>query len=198
MNFEKLEELINKSLVDSKKITSGFKLVDQNFKKNIKYNDSQYLPFFYYLGKELKCKNFFELGVNLAIFSGCFFRSCKTVEYYLGFQQKKDDFFNTNIPRSNISLSYRKQCDFYIGDFFDKELQDKMTKFDLVFINEEYSFDKYFGICESIYLNNLNKDGIMIFSNLNKKNSFDIYENISKGYRLKNKNFFNKIGVLIK
>jgi hypothetical protein len=67
-----------------------------------------------------------------------------------------------------------------------------------VFINQEYSYDVFFAICESIYSNNLNKNGIMVMTDLSKKNNLDIFDNISKGYRANNKNFFNKIGVIIK
>jgi hypothetical protein len=121
------------------------------------------------------------------------------VEYFLGFQQKNDEYFNSNLPRSNLNINYKKDYNFYYGKFFDTELQILLNrKFDLIFINQEYSFDKLFEISESIYLNNLNKDGIMIFCDISKKNTFDIFENMTKGYRNTFENINNKIGVIIK
>jgi len=198
--FENIKDKLNKRILNTKNLTSNFKFIDEKSKKTIKYNDEFYIPFFYYLGQAIEPKNLFELGLNLCIQSSCFLKSCKTVEYMLGFQQKNENYFNLNIPKSNLRINYEKKYDLHYGSFFDDEFQKKLNnnKFDLIFINQEYSFDKLFEISESIYLNNLSKDGIMIFSDISKKNTLDIFENISKGYRNITENINNKIGVIIK
>ena len=55
-----------------------------------------------------------------------------------------------------------------------------------------------FAMAFFIYSNNLNKDGVMIFSDISKKNTFDIFDNMTKGYKNLFLNIKNKIGVIIK
>lgn len=197
--FDQIKEKINKKIINSKKLTSNFKFIDQNSKKSIKYNDDLYIPFFYYLGKVIKPKTFLEIGLNIAINSSCFLKSCKTVNYFLGFQQKNDQYYNFNIPKSNLSLNYKQNLDIYYGDFFDNDFQKMLSKkFDLIFFNQEYSYDKMFQILETIYSNNLDKDGMLVFCDITKKNYKDIFLNMSKGYRNKFENIDEKIGVIIK
>lgn len=197
--FEEIKNKLNKNLLNSKNLTSNFKFLDNNSKKTIMYNDNFYIPFFYYLGNLIKPKSLFELGLNLSIQSSCFLKSCKTVDYFLGFQQKNEEYYNINIPRSNLNMNYNKDYNFYYGNFFDEGFQKYLNKkFDLIFINQEYNFDKLFEISESLYLNNLNKEGMMVFCDISKKNTFDIFDNMTKGYRNTFENINNKIGVITK
>jgi hypothetical protein len=198
--FNDIKNKLLKKFLGSNKLTSNYKFIDELSKKSIKYNDDFYIPFFYYLGQYIKPKRFLEIGLNLAIYSGCFLKSCKTVEYFLGFQQKNDKYFNFNIPKSNLKINYKNNLEFYHGDFFDYDFQELINKkkFELIIINQEYSYDKFFEICETIYSNNLEKEGLMIFSDISKKDNLDIFNNMSKGYNLNFENIYNKIGVLIK
>lgn len=197
--FKQIKNKLIKKILSSKRLTSNYKFIDQSSKKSIKYNDDFYIPFFYYLGQYIKPKKVLELGLNLAIYSSCFLKSCKTVEYFLGFQQKSNEYFNVNIPKSNLKFNYNKSIQFYYGDFFDIEFQKMINnKFDLIIINQEYSYDKFFEICETIYSNSLEKEGFLILSDISKKNSLDIFNNITKGYNADYENIYNKIGVIKK
>jgi hypothetical protein len=197
--FDSIKKKLNKKTLSSKRLTSNYKFIDEFSNKSIKYNDDFYIPFFYYLGQYFKPQKVLEIGLNLAIYSGCFLKSCKTVEYFLGFQQKSNDFFNINIPKSNLKLNYNKDYEFYYGDFFDNDFQKLLNKkFNLVIINQEYPYDKFFEICENIYSNNIEKDCLMVFSDISKKNNLDIFNNIARGYNISFENIYNKIGVIIK
>lgn len=197
--LEEIENKLKKNLIKPKQLTSNFKFIDNNSKKAIKYNDDLYIPFFYYLGQHIHPTRVFELGANLAFLSSIFFKSCKSAKYYLGFQQKYNDFFNYNIPRSNLTINYKGLYDFYYGNLFDEDfLQLYSGKFELIIINQEYNYDTLFEITENIYLNKLSKEGFLVFSDLSKKNIFDIFLNITKGYKTQYKIFQNKIGVIIK
>lgn len=197
--YDQIDKLLNKKTISSKYLTSNFKFIDNNSKKTIRYNDDLYIPFFFYLGKLISPLSVFELGINLSFLSSVFFKSCKKTEYFLGFQQKSQEYYNTNIARSNLSINYRNKYDIYYGDLNDGDFLNLFDKkFDLVIINQDYSYDKLFEITEDIYINKLNKNGFFVFSDLTKKSIFDIFDNISKGYKTNYKIFQNKIGVIIK
>lgn len=197
--LDEIEKKLNKKIISSSQLTSNFKFIDNKSKKTIKYNDDFYIPFFYYLGQMIEPKKVFELGVNLAFLSSAFFKSCKKTNYFLGFQQITKDYFNTNIARSNLCLNYKNKYDIYCGNLKDENFLNLFeNQFDLIIINHNYPYDILFEITEEIYLNKLSKNGIIVFSDLIKNNSFDIFQNMSKGYKLSYKVIKEKIGVLIK
>jgi len=197
--FNEIEKELNKNIISTRQLTYNFKFIDNNSKKTTKYNDDIYIPFFYHLGKFIEPLKVFELGINLSFLSSVFFKSCKKTEYFLGFQQKSKSYFNTNIARSNLAINYNNKYDIYCGELSDEEFLLLFNKkFDLIIINQEYNYDKMFEITEEFYLNKLNKNGFFVFSDLTKKNIFDIFKNIVKSYNPTHTVVNHKIGVIIK
>lgn len=191
-----LENDLKKSLVTTKVLTSNFKFIDEASKKSHAYNDNLYIPFYYHIGKYLKPTTMLEVGVDLGFISSCFFKSCKTVDYYLGFQSKKEEVnWDKSLYLSNIKKNYKKQLDVYYGDFLDKSFLDivENKKFDIAIININDSFDKLFALCDFIFLN-LNKDGYMIFDFIKNNKSREIFFNIANGYKKEYKVFETRNG----
>ena len=156
---------------------------------------------FYYLGKYISPVNFFELGFDLGLTSSCFLKSCKTVEYFLGFQKKTKDFYNDGLGKSNLRINYKKNFDVYYGDFFDKDFSTFFDKknFDLMVINSQDEYDKLFSIAESLYLK-LKDKGYLVFNNLNINKNKEIFMNIATGYKKEHRFFGSKypVGILQK
>lgn len=193
--FEQLENDLNKELIGTNILTSNFKLLDENSKKSSSYNDKKYIPFYYHLGKYIKPINMLEIGIDLGFTSSCFLKSCKTVEYVLGFQPKANIYWNKNFYISNIKKNYKKKIDFYYGDFLDRNFIDLLDikKFDIAIINIKDNYDKLFTLCDLIYLN-LNKEGYIVIDFIKNKKNEEIFFNIANGYKKEYKVFSTRYG----
>jgi len=85
---KQLEIALKRRMLPPRIFLSSFCLIDNNSKKAAAYNDSRYIPFYYYLGKNIQPKTFVEIGFGIGLCSGTFFKSCSSVETFIAFQQK--------------------------------------------------------------------------------------------------------------
>jgi predicted O-methyltransferase YrrM len=166
-DLTKIESDLQLGAVSSSIILDKLCVVDEDSRKSSSYVDSNYIPFYYHLGKYIAPKNFLEIGVNLGFFSSALFNSCKTIENYLAFQTDLKSFFSKRLMSSNIKYSYKKNFDFYFGKTEDKNFQDKVTstKWDLVFLNEERYYDKYAEVLDLAW-ENLSDTGLIVMDNV--------------------------------
>lgn len=193
---------LNKSLISTKVLTSNFKFIDENNKKTCSFNDSKYIPFYYYLGKYINPKKVVELGFNLGLTSSVFFKSCKTTEYFLGIQIKTNEPWDRKLAESNLKINYKNKFDTYYGNISDKNffyLVDQ-NKFDLCIINAIGGYDTIYTCADYIY-SNLNKNSYFVMDYINKsEKNKEIFFNIANGYKKEYKifNTRNGTGVILK
>jgi predicted O-methyltransferase YrrM len=136
-------------------LMSRFCFLDKDTKFTQSFVDPKYFPFFYYLGKTFQPKNLLEIGFGLGLVSGCFFQGCNTVEKFVAYQEKRDEFYSHRLGLKNIRCVYNKKFKF-TNDIFN--LSDT---FDFVIINDDnYSLDRYRFILDIIW-NNLNENGVL-------------------------------------
>jgi hypothetical protein len=193
--FEKLDLDLKKSLINTKVLASNFKFIDELSKKNSSFNDNKYIPFYYHLGKYIKPEFFLEVGIDLGLIGGCFLQSCKTVNYYLGFQQKTENPWDKKIFESNIKKTYKNEIETYYGSLLDKNFLNliETKKFDVAVINIQDNYDKLYTLCDFIYLN-LNKNGFMVIDFIKNKKNEEIFFNIVNGYKKEYKVFDTRHG----
>lgn len=183
-----LEQLknINKDLeslaIPSNIILDKLRVVDEDTRKASAYVDSSYIPFYYYLGKYVKPKNLLEIGVNLGFFTCAFFKSCRTVENYLAYQEDNDEFYSKRLMLGNIKDNHKNNFDFHYGKFNDTEFLEKIRakKWDLAFINEEKFYDKYAFVLDTVW-DNLSENGMLVMENvISLSASRDAFANFCK------------------
>lgn len=199
--LDDMEKDISKGIITSRVLTGGFKFLNENDKKSIIYNDPFYIPFFYHLGKRINPVCFFEMGFDLSLISSCFLKSCKSVEYFLAFQQKTQDSYNEKLAISNLKINYKKDFNYYCGNFFDEGFLYHFDKkdFDLIIINSQDNYDKLFAAVEYSYMR-LKDNGYLVFNNLNANKNKEIFLNIAIGYKKEYKVLGTKysVGILEK
>jgi len=199
--LDNIEKDISKGIITSKVLTSRFKFLNENDKKSIIYNDPFYIPFFYHLGKHINPTCFFEMGFDLSLISSCFLKSCKSVEYFLALQQKTKDSYNEKLAISNLKTNYKKDFNYYCGNFFDQEFLDYFDKkdFDLIIVNAQGGYDDLFSAVEYAYMRLKNK-GHLVFNNLSANKNKEIFLNIAIGYKKEYKVLGTKysVGILEK
>lgn len=136
-----IEDLLNKSSINSKTLLSKSRLIDENSKKTGAYLDQNNFPFYYHLGKFVNPENVLEIGVGLGLCGVSFLQSCKTVKKFIGFQEKDLTYYSSNLCYKNIKDIYKNYIFIHHGNLSD-ECFDFKEKFELIFINENVSYDK--------------------------------------------------------
>ncbi len=160
----RLQALLDGNTVSGRLLLDRLRVIDESSRKTAAYCDSKYTPFYYHLGKILTPTSMMEIGFNLGLLSSCFLKSCKTVERYLGFQEKKDDFYSPRLALANLRDSHRGgEIEIYVGKPTDDEFTQKISPktWDLVILNEEEGFDKHLFYLDSLWPC-ISEDGIIV------------------------------------
>lgn len=124
----------------------NMRVIDEDSRNSFAYNDFTYVPFYYWLGQTLECKNLVEIGFRLGFLSGNFLKSCKTVEKFLAVQEvRKDEYYSLRLGHANVRDNYRRKLHVHVGSINDDAFQARLqsVEFDLAIINEEASYDKH-------------------------------------------------------
>jgi len=140
-----LETSLNKQLVGSN-IMSHFCFITEDSKKTSAFGDPRYVPFYYYLGKHIAPRNLLEIGFRLGLLSGAFLESCRSVEYFLAYQESTGDFYSPRMASKNVKRNHKKKpLEFYFGQIEDETFLEKLSarKWDLVIVNEEKDYDRH-------------------------------------------------------
>ena len=176
-----LEDKLNK-LLPSRIFLDRMRVIDEESRKTASYNDPKYIPFYYWLGTLIKPVSFIEIGFRLGLFSANFFRSCKTVENFLGFQEKSSDFYSPRLGKSNVRDYYKGKTDIYVGKITDPGFEKlfNVTEWDLAVINEEVSYDKHREYLDVVW-SKLQLDGLIVMDYITRhKPAFEAYFDFCK------------------
>lgn len=146
------------------------RVIDEDSRQSLAYNNSTYVPFYYWLGTLLESKTLVEVGFRLGLLSGNFLKACKTVNYFLAIQEMKSgEFYSDRIGRANIKDQYKGNFYIHTGncseDLFVTKL--KSLEIDLAIINEEVSYDRH-RLYYDLLWPQMAKDGIIVVDYLNK------------------------------
>lgn len=148
-----LKQDLKRQIMSPSVLLSQFRFIDPNSRKSTSYTDPLFVPVYYYLGKHLKPKSLLEIGFWLGLFSGCFHKSCDTVETMTAFQRKTDDYYSPRLAIKNVKDNYRGEFDMYTGEFLDEIFQQKLKarEWELVFVNEQLFYDEHKAVLEAAW-----------------------------------------------
>ena len=182
---QQISEKLKKQPVSSRVLLDGLTLVDESSRKSLQYQDSTYLPFYYYLSKFLPSKSLFHIGFDLGFPSCCFVKGSDYIERILGFQRKEEGFYSSRLAISNLknskSRNKKLEIDFYQGNIIDRLLTEKLSKkFDLIIITEnapDRIIREYLDVCWEY----VNPNGFLVLDYLNANNKLNlVFENFCK------------------
>lgn len=146
------------------------RLIDEDSRRSLAYNNATYIPLYYWLGTILEPKTLVEIGFHLGLLSGNFLKSCKTVNYFLGLQEKKPgEFYSERLGKSNIKDVYKGNFHIHAGSYNDDVFVTKLKslEIDLAIINEEVGYDKH-RLYYDLLWPQIAKDGMIVADYLNK------------------------------
>jgi len=163
-----IEDKLKKNL-PSRIFLDRMKVIDETSRYSLAYNNSTYVPLYYWLGTLIKPKTLVEIGFRLGLLSGNFLRSCKTVNYFLALQESDGGFYSDRLGKSNIKDLYKGSIYVHTGNCNDELFETKLKslEIDLAIINEEVSYDRH-RLYYDLLWPQIAKDGIIIVDYLNK------------------------------
>jgi predicted O-methyltransferase YrrM len=149
----KVETELENQFMTGRALLDRFCVIDEDSRKASAYADPRYAPFFYHLGKLLTPKKMIEIGLDLGFASGCFLKSCKTVEKFFAFQGKTDDFYSPRLAVKNVKMNYKGELITSTGYIIDESVINLISNdsWDLVFLNERWDYDKYLNALEIMW-----------------------------------------------
>lgn len=159
-----IDKKMRRGFVSGKTLLDRMRVINEHSRSTSAYLDARYAPFYYHLGTKLEPKSLVEIGFNLGLLSGCFFKGCDTVERFLAFQTKKEDeYYSPRLGRANVLDKYRGELDIYVGDLLDDAFSQKMSpnKWDLIILNEETNYDKHREILDFVWPH-VSNDGYLV------------------------------------
>ena len=158
-----LDVKLSKKLIPARILLDKFRIIEENSRKASAYTDPGWAPFYYYLGSIIKPKAVLEIGFKLGLLSGSFFKGCKTVEKFLGFQERGEQYYSFRLGKANIRSCYKKETDLYLGQLTDEEFLSKIKNnlWDLVMVNELKDYD-YYRMCLDLMWERVSPDGLIL------------------------------------
>lgn len=136
---------LSRGLIPGPAVLSRFRMLDEASRRSVAYTDPRYVPFYHHLGQAVKPRTVVEFGLRLGLCSGTFLRSCGSAEFFLGFQERADEFYSPRLAIHNIRQGYRGPAEVYVGRTDDREFVTKFRArpWDLVLVNEERGYDAH-------------------------------------------------------
>lgn len=178
-----IEADLQKQNISARALLSNMRVVEETSRKTFAYMDNKYAPFYYHLGKYIQPKSLIKIGFRLGLLAGSFLKSCKSVERFLGFQEKDEGHYSSRIGIANIKdLLSSKNISIYHGQLLDESFLKMIhcTKWDLAIVNNESNYDKMRLYLDLLW-DNINEGGLIVIDYLksNKKIS-EIYKDFCK------------------
>lgn len=194
---KEIDYLLEKQSISGRYILDRFSLINEISRKSPAYLDPKYAPFYYYLGKCINPKTMMEIGFDLGLLSSSFLISCKTVENFFGFKEKtQKNFFSNRIGITNIKKYHKKEKEFFYGEIFEKDFEDKLKnkKWDLIIINEEKDYDKQLQYIETVWPH-IDVNGMLVIEYIEThKPSKEAFKSFVENKEAKNLKFNTRYG----
>jgi len=175
---EYIEQSMQRNVLSGKALLDRFVVFDEEIRKSPAYNDSRYAGFYYYLAKCVRPKNIVEMGFGSSLLTGTFLLGCTTVKKYLGFKEQSEEHFSSRLAKKNIRKVFKGLKNFYVGNLHDDDFVKLLQPepWDMIFIAEECSYDKYMQYLDVCW-ESLSENGIIVCEYLNKNKSMkDAFE----------------------
>lgn len=158
-----VQPLLDTGAISGRLLLDRMRVLDESSRKTAAYADHRYAPFYYHLGKFLKAESMVEVGFNLGLLSACFLKSCKTLKKYVGFQERRQEYYSPRLGTLNVKANYKGEFHIHVGNFTDTEFTEKISpnSLDLVILNDEVGFDKHLTYLD-FFWDHLSANGIIV------------------------------------
>lgn len=184
IDFATLCSKLDKLYISTDILLGSVKLLDSSSRNTASFNDNRYLPFYYYLGKEIKHPiSVIQIGTKLGLVGACFMQGCSHVADWHAIEDGSDQRFPTNIIKSNLKKYCKGISDLEttIATISDDSSEDDF--YDIAFLSEKYDKDNIQSYLEFLW-HRLKPEGLLVVDYIQNEVNLDVF----KGFcRVKNR-----------
>jgi hypothetical protein len=153
-----------KSFLSPKTLLSKMSVVDSPSKTATVYQDPNYLPFYFHLGRVASPRSVLCVGLDLGLQIGCLLQGCGDPKGALCVQPSSGGFYSPRMALSNIrsTVGRRFPVSVHVGDVGDGALRvDLDKKFDMAMIVAPMPVDSMMNSMDLCW-SALNYDGTLV------------------------------------
>ena len=164
-----VESDLNKQIVNSAILLDHLCVLNENSRLVCSYVDPRYMPFYYYLGKYIKPKSMFHIGLELGFADACFLKSCRSIETAGGFQEISRELYSMKLVEKNLRSFYREtfkpKLQLHLGKIEDLDSYLSGQKWDMILVTEEQTYDKVMFYLDMAW-KHLSLDGFLVMDSV--------------------------------
>jgi hypothetical protein len=200
LDTKKLQDKLNKQTIPARILLGKFSFIDDDARKSHAYVDPNYMPFYYYLGNQVKAKNLAIFGVGIGLSAVCCLMGNKA-EHFTSIQETGGEYYSPRLAKSNILRVYNEKFNIYYGNCFGG-FSDEFTskKWDLVIYDCKIAYDEHMARLNLIW-EYLTPNGILCMDGLkwdtNNKRAFNDFTKVKNREKFEVRTRYG-VGLIVK
>lgn len=172
-----------KQLMSPRTLLGGMRLIDESSRLSGQYQDPNYLPFYFHLGRVINPARIACVGFDLGLQLSCLLKGCSSPKLAFCLQGPSGDFYSPRLALSNIRsvAGNRFPVEVHVGRPHDQRPQDIIRAgVDMALITKGMPSDD---LMESMDLcwGGLGSGGAMVVDYLSQGESEDIFRDFCAG-----------------
>ena len=178
-----ISDRMNKQLMTPRMLLGGMRLIDESSRMSVQYQDPNYLPFYFHVGRVFDPKKVVCVGLDLGLHISCLLKGCSSPSFALCIQPQSEEFYSSRLALSNIkSVAGRKfPVEIHIGRPHDQRPQSLVALgFDAAIVTNESSSDKLMEAMDFCW-KGLRHGGVMAVDHLTHRENEEVFEDFCRG-----------------
>ena len=185
LSFESLASDLSSRLasqsVTSSVLLGGARLIDDSSRLSGQYQDPNYLPFYYHVGRVFDPGRILCVGLDLGLQVSCLLKGCSQPESAFCIQEKSDSFYSPRLAISNVraSAGRRFPVAVHVGGLNDPGVFESCRGIEAAIITGEMAGDplmESMSLCWSM----LSDGGILCVDRLSCGHSEDVFRDFCR------------------
>lgn len=128
---------MQKQLMPPRTLLGGMRLIDESSRSSSQYQDPNYLPFYFHLGRVADPSDILCVGLDLGLQLSCLLKGCSSSKSAFCIQPPSDEFYSPRLALSNVRsvAGNRFPIELHVGRPHDHRPQEAVRKgFDIALI----------------------------------------------------------------
>lgn len=167
--------------ISSRALLGGMRLIDESSRLTGQYQDPNYLPMYYHMGRVFDPKRVLCVGLNLGLHVSCLLRGCRSPESAVCVESPSESFYSPRLAVSNIksAAGRRFPVRVHVGDLHDPSLANSCRGTDMAAVTYEMGSDELMH-CMDFCWASLSNGGVMCVDRLSHKDSRAVFDDFCR------------------
>lgn len=97
-----VSDRMRKQLMSPRTLLGGMRLIDESSRSSSQYQDPNYLPFYFHVGRVVDPGAIICVGLDLGLQLSCLLKGCSSPKYAFCLQPPAEDFYSPRLALSNV------------------------------------------------------------------------------------------------